>query len=123
MIFFLKFTSSLLPVVPYDKEAAKMRDGLTQWLENPRVTGCYSLAGTRSTVTIWDGESVEQLHIDIMTSPCHRLGEWEIHALVDNRNPGNWAGRLGGLAIPADALQHPPGLAGVMVSDAACSAA
>lgn len=121
MKFLLKFTSSLLPVVPYDKEAAKMREGMKQWLDNARVIGFYSLAGTRTSISIWEGESIEQLHIDIMTSPCHRLGDWEIHALIDNRNPGDWVERLGAMSIAADTLREGPGLAGVMISDAACS--
>lgn len=89
MKLLVKFTSSLTPVVDYELEPEKALRGVVAWLKNPRVVGDYTLAGTRHSVSIWEGDSLEQLHVDIMALPSHRLGEWEVVPLIDNRE-GNW---------------------------------
>jgi len=94
MKFLITFKSSLLPVVPYEREATKAMKGVRMWLENPRVVQDYTIAGTRDSISIWEGDSIEQLHVDIMACPSHRLGDWEITPLLDNLAVEDWKGKL-----------------------------
>lgn len=70
------------PGLPHDEEVALVQLGLEQWKKHKQVKVNLSFVGQRGGITIWEGDSAEELNEAIHSNPLGRLGSWQIEALV-----------------------------------------
>lgn len=82
MLFLLIYRGYENSGLPHDQEVALAQLGIEAWKDNPRIKVQYGFAGQRSCMAIWEGDSEDDLHKDILTNPAARLGGWEIQLLV-----------------------------------------